>query len=285
MFERTDVAYCYDGSFAGFLCCVFESFARREMPARIRAEEERMQLSFCPDRMIETDPEKAERVWRSIPLKISQETAKMTKLGFLTCMEEKELFLLRFLRLGYRLGEKVTRMLTDDTVCALNRAILYLQNESHYMKEFLRFSDYGSCLVAEIEPNNFVLPMIRQHYCDRFSGEHFLIYDRCHKLALVYRPFESRIIPLESLQLPGPDHTEQRNRDLWERYYETAAVEGRENLKGRMTHMPKRYWNCMTEFQNPAEREKRKLLEEKQKRSFLDQKEQTGLIKLSDLFG
>ena len=25
----TDTAYCYDGSFAGFLCCVFESYARR----------------------------------------------------------------------------------------------------------------------------------------------------------------------------------------------------------------------------------------------------------------
>ena len=28
----TDTAYCYDGSFAGFLCCVFESFAQHEIP-------------------------------------------------------------------------------------------------------------------------------------------------------------------------------------------------------------------------------------------------------------
>ncbi len=30
----TDVAYCYDGSFAGFLCCVFESYAWQRDPRR-----------------------------------------------------------------------------------------------------------------------------------------------------------------------------------------------------------------------------------------------------------
>ena len=41
----TDVAYCYDGSFAGFLCCVFESYARREIPAEVCPPEEG-QLNF-----------------------------------------------------------------------------------------------------------------------------------------------------------------------------------------------------------------------------------------------
>ena len=27
-----DVVYLYDGSFEGFLCCVFESFAQHELP-------------------------------------------------------------------------------------------------------------------------------------------------------------------------------------------------------------------------------------------------------------
>ena len=36
----TDTAYRYDGSFQGFLCCVFESFARHELPAAIHPPEE-----------------------------------------------------------------------------------------------------------------------------------------------------------------------------------------------------------------------------------------------------
>ena len=34
-----EVLYCYDGSFDGFLCCVFESYASRERPAAIVREE------------------------------------------------------------------------------------------------------------------------------------------------------------------------------------------------------------------------------------------------------
>ena len=30
-----DVVYLYDGSFEGFLCCVFESFAQHELPFAI----------------------------------------------------------------------------------------------------------------------------------------------------------------------------------------------------------------------------------------------------------
>ncbi|MBD8952707.1 MAG: DNA metabolism protein, partial [Subdoligranulum sp.] len=31
----SDTAYCYDGSFTGFLCCVFESYTRREIPSAV----------------------------------------------------------------------------------------------------------------------------------------------------------------------------------------------------------------------------------------------------------
>lgn len=47
----TDTAYCYDGSFAGFLCCVFESYARKEIPAEVCPPEEG-QLNFFGTRQI-----------------------------------------------------------------------------------------------------------------------------------------------------------------------------------------------------------------------------------------
>ena len=59
----TDVAYCYDGSFAGFLCCVFESYARREIPAEVCPPEEG-QLNFFGARDIPTDPQRARRLAR-----------------------------------------------------------------------------------------------------------------------------------------------------------------------------------------------------------------------------
>ena len=57
----TDTAYCYDGSFAGFLCCVFESYARKEIPAEVCPPEEG-QLNFFGTRQIFTDEQHARRV-------------------------------------------------------------------------------------------------------------------------------------------------------------------------------------------------------------------------------
>ena len=42
---------------------------------------------------------------------------------------------------------------------------------------------------------------------------------------------------------------ELQYRRMWRKFYDTIAIAGRENPKCRMSHMPKRYWDNMTEFQ------------------------------------
>lgn len=248
--DRTDVIYRYDGSFEGFLCCVFESYARHELPQDIRPEGEG-QISLYPERYIETDRQHAGRVFASIPKKISREAARMVARGFLTCLEQKEMWLLRFLRLGYRYGRRVMSMLADEAVHTVFHAVQFLENESHLLKGFLRFSEVHGVLIAEIEPKNQVLPLLQEHFCARYSGERFLIYDRTHRMMLVYQPGRAELFPVEDFRLPEADAPEAAYRALWRAYYHTAAVEGRENPRCRMTHMPKRYWNCMTEFSAP----------------------------------
>ena len=68
-------------------------------------------------------------------------------------------------------------------------------------------------------------------------------------MALVYRPYEWAIVPMTGLEMADPDAEEMRCRTLWREYYDAIAVEGRENPRCRMSHMPKRYWRFMTEFQ------------------------------------
>ena len=100
MFDRGSVGYAYDGTFEGFLCCVFESFARRETPLEIQADGA-PQLTLNPLRPVKTDLHKAARVRRSIPLKISREAMELTEHVFLTFLEHKELFMLQFLQMGF----------------------------------------------------------------------------------------------------------------------------------------------------------------------------------------
>lgn len=59
-----DVVFQYDGSFDGFLCCVFESYVHKEFPIAFYSDEECFSLYSV--RSILTVPEHARRVYREI---------------------------------------------------------------------------------------------------------------------------------------------------------------------------------------------------------------------------
>lgn len=248
----TQVCYCYDGSFAGFLCCIYQSYVYHEIPACFSTPDT-PQMSLWPSREVETDRTQAERVYHSLAEKISPGVQALVKRGFLTCLDQRELHLWRLIRRGYRQGARVLGDLTADEVCTVRRAVQHLEHEAHLLKGFVRFSDLEGVLVAQISPKNQVLPLLRPHFCGRYPGERFVIYDRTHQQALFHRRGEWTIIPVENFQAGTPGEEERTWRGLWRRFYDTIAIEGRYNPRCRMTQMPKRYWENMTEFQtDPA---------------------------------
>ena len=242
------VCFDYDGSYPGFLTCVFESYAHREEAVCFTSPEED-RLTLWPERHVDTDQAKAERVYRSLSKKISPQACRLVTQAFLTCLPERELHMYRFLRLGYQRGADITRDLTDDRVHVLWKAVQHLGSEAHLLKGFLRFSDQQGVLVGEIEPKNRVLPLLRPHFCTRYSEEHFLIYDRTHRELLIHQPGRWAILPAEDFAPAPPGQEEVTYRRLWRRFYDTIAIRERENPRCRMTYMPKRFWGTMTEFQ------------------------------------
>ena len=122
--DRSNVIYRSDGSFDGLLCCVFESFARRELPAAILTGAEE-QCSLLPVREIPTDPQKAARVRASIPGRLGAATGRLIESAFLYGGEGRELAILELMRAGYRLGPRVASMLDlpeVQTVFSMRRA-------------------------------------------------------------------------------------------------------------------------------------------------------------------
>lgn len=247
--ERSNLVYQYDGSFDGFLCCVFESFYAKENPAAILAQEQRQAMLF-PIKYIETDAVRAARVRRSIPLKISAQAQELIQKVFLSCEAGKDSVILDFLRLGYRMGERVTKLATRAEVAAMDKIALTVQNEAYHSLEFLRFSEFGDFLAAEITPHNNILPLMVHHFCDRFPSENFVLYDGSHGVAFLHKS-DGRTEWIEgTVSFPDPGEEEENYRRLWRHFYETIAIEGRRNERARMSHMPKRFWPNMTEFRH-----------------------------------
>ncbi|MCL2426884.1 MAG: TIGR03915 family putative DNA repair protein [Oscillospiraceae bacterium] len=252
MSYRSDVAYVYDGSLEGLLCCVYESYYKKELPSLIFSHSE-VQGTLFEVKEIETNVEYSLKVERSIINSISREAWRLVRLCYFSKLENREIHILNFLRMGYKIGYRVTNMLADDTVRTIVKTAKYVGGESHFYKEFLRFSEYNGTLVAIIEPKSFVLPMIVHHYCDRFPSEQFLIYDETHKYALTYQNGESAIVKLEHFEPPEACEKEEMYRELWIRFYDTIAIEGRISEKRRMNNMPKRYWKHLTELNESGE--------------------------------
>lgn len=240
--------YRYDGSFEGLLCCIFESYAAKEMPADIIADADFQGLLLFREKRIVSDETKANRVLLSMPEKLGSEVFDFVRKSFLTCLAQKEMHILRFLRLAYREGRQVMQMLQHEAVNPLFKAVRYLERESHLFKGFVRFSDHGGILTAEIDAKNCVLPLLVEHFCARFPEERFIIHDKKQQMALVYQPYEPSIIELVELTLPQADANERDFRLLWQTFYRSVAIESRHNPRCRMSQMPKRYWKDMTEF-------------------------------------
>lgn len=242
------VCYEYDGSFAGFLTCVFESYAHQEEPVCFLGPEDN-RYTLWDTRRVDADGELAARVWKGVVNNISPNAAQLVSRGFLTCLEERELHLWRFLRYGFQRGSSVMADLGDDRVDVLRKAVYHLEHEAHQYTGFVRFSDYGGVLMGEIEPKNRVLPLLRAHFVERYNTEQFLLYDRTHHEALVYRPCRWAIVTAEELTLPSAEADELAYRRLWRRFFDTIAIEGRTNPRCQNTNLPKRYRGMMTEFQ------------------------------------
>lgn len=240
--------YCYDGTFHGFLCCIFESYAKHEVLTAIVSDED-FEPTLYDTRYVQTDHEHANRVYRKV-FAISQDAGQLLRRGFLTCMPDKELQLYKLVRRLLEEGPGFLHSTTDPTAYPIWKAIRAMNGEAHLLKGFVRFSDLNGVLGSEIEPKNRVLPLLRNHFCARYYNETFFIYDRTHREILLYASGKSQITSLEQFEMARPDTAEASYRLLWKRFYDTVAIKERENPRCRMTQMPKRYWNTMTEFQD-----------------------------------
>ena len=150
--EWPQAAYRYDGSFAGFLTCVFESYAHKEAPACFLTQEDQ-RFSLWPEREVAASQERALRVYQSLGRKIGPEAKRLVTHGFLTCLEEREIHLWNFIRRGYEEGAQLARNLADPLTSMLYQAVYRAEHEAHMYKGFVRFSEQEGLLLAEKRTN------------------------------------------------------------------------------------------------------------------------------------
>ena len=242
------------------LSCAFESFLQKELPIQIIIGDA---VSMFETKYIATDRLKADRILKSVPIKIGAEALMYVRYIYLANIDQKELSLIHFLIEGYKHKSKFVQILdtgfgpsrrmlagvvSNPHIAKINKGVNLLTLESMRFVQFVRFEDYSGKLISVIEPENNILPLISEHFVDRYPNEDFLIYDKTHRLGLIYTDGQARIEQIEDFCLPARGEEELAYQKLWQLFYDTISIEERRNERCRMNFLPKKYRKNMTEF-------------------------------------
>lgn len=202
---------------------------------------------------VETDIDKAVKVARSVSKKISNLAFDYIYSAALSYERDKAMAIYRFLKLGFAVGSKVTDMNVREEVNRVFELCRNIRNEAHLFKGFVRFADLeNGLMVARIKPKNQVLPMIADHFADRFSGENFVIVDETHGMgvfhALGKQWFLSPVDQTVINDLWGQKRSDEYEQ-LWKAFFKSIEIQPRHNETCQKTHCSLRYRDYMVEFQ------------------------------------
>lgn len=250
MSDRRDIVYLYDGSFDGLLCAVFECFKNHEIPISIEENKNVQQIFYCDYKIIKTDFEKSERVSSAITKKISKIAWYNIYFVYLSDETNKGRLCLDYIRAGFHLGNKIDMYLNWESVSSVLNTARRIKNEAHQYLQFIRFSELeGGIYYSEIEPRCNILPIISRHFQSRLPTIPWIIHDICRHLCTVYNGKSCYITTTDSIPSKKYAENEKEYKTLWKEFYHTIEIKERKNDYCRMTHMPKRYWNHITEFE------------------------------------
>ena len=258
--------YTFDNTLDGLLTAVFDCFFLQQQPEMLLAEGEQLPLFADEPHRVVTDGEKAARVWKGLEKQLSKDGLRMITVGWLS--EERKLNqpLFNFICKVFRQKEGNCKSLpleqnaSDPDVLSVRNTCRRVLHEQLRMKQFIRFQKAkDGTYLAVVSPDHNVLPLITDHFQDRFNDQPWLIYDAKRHYGYYYDggtvihvtfedeasvPFDLSNGKLDADVLCENDKLFQ---DLWRTYFKAICIKERMNPKKQLSDMPRRYWKYMTE--------------------------------------
>lgn len=242
-----DVAYIYDGSFDGLLTIVFGCYVSKTIPSRIITSEFEIDL-FCKYISIKTDEQKATRIYNGIAKNISYHALATAYNVFLSNIQNKEIDIVKYLLLGFKIGNKIDHLLTNDIVLNMEKTKKRVFGEYHRLCGLVRFIKLqNGMFYAKIHPDNNVLELLGHHFISRLPNENFIIHDKKRNIALLYNTKEYLITEASNIKITSLSEEELYYQNLWNCFYHTIGIKERKNSRLRMQFMPKKYWQDLIE--------------------------------------
>ena len=255
--------YVFDHTLDGLLTAVFDSFFLHQQPEFLLAEGEQLPLFADEPHRVVTDSEKAERVWKGLEKHLSKDGLRMITVSWLS--EERALNqpLFNFICKVFRREpfDSYERNASDPDVLEVRNTCRRVLHEQLRMKQFIRFQKAkDGTYLAVVSPDHNVLPLIIDHFQDRFNDQPWLIYDAKRHYGYYYDgaaapihiTFEDEAaVPFNlsngKLDADVLSENDQIFQQLWRTYFKAICIKERMNPRKQLQDMPRRYWKYMTE--------------------------------------
>ncbi|MDP4543781.1 TIGR03915 family putative DNA repair protein [Psychrobacter sp. CLB018] len=269
----------YEPSFEGWLSAVFYVYTNKLQ------DDESLQLiahdCYIPSLIaqatsVATDADNAERVLIKLHKLLGRSGMRNILWGFLS--EKAHIGTTLFQVIKYAIdypSRHIMQDLGNLNVLELVQTVKSVSREKHRMEAFVRFEHTtDNIYFARVEPDFNVLPLIGEHFRQRYQDQHWAIYDVARGYGIYYdksKSTPSRPADLQTitnlddtvLRNPASIHSkdEQRYQKFWQGYFTNVNIKERKNPRLHKQYLPQRYWKYLSEKQvlpNAAHLQKRR---------------------------
>lgn len=257
--------YQHDRTLDGILSAVFDAYSRHQRPNMLVGAGDQLPL-FCEEtHQVVTAENHAQRVWNGLEKRLTKDGLRVIMTSYLSELPELDNHLFQYIYKVFQLPEgakSIERNMSDPDVLAVTNICRKVLHEVLRMKQFIRFQKAkDGTYLAVVSPDHNVLPMIIDHFSDRFRDQTWLIFDVKRMYGYYYDQNEvTRITFTDDTTLPFDLVSGKLNEDilseddqlfqnLWKTYFKAICIRERINPKKQLNDMPRRYWKYMTEKQ------------------------------------
>jgi probable DNA metabolism protein len=250
--------FVYDATFEGLLSAVFESYERKLVPEKVVSVLSLNHSLFDTEITITSEPEKASRVWKSLQNKLSPRNKQLPYHAFLYGKDETDQTVFSFIRLVFDTPHDVDHDYANPVVLKIKQIQRIVAKEACRTLQFVRFQKSADDIYfAALSPEFDVLPMVVQHFSNRFKDQQWIIYDLKRDYGIYYDLNDVKEITLDTKQfsqLTGEindnvmEESEAGYQAYWQQYVKAITIRERLNLKQQLRCMPHRYWKYLPEM-------------------------------------
>lgn len=255
------IVFIYDKTFDGLLTAVFDAYFRKTFPDVLLSEGDALPLFYDESFTVVTDEEKAARVWCGLQKKISSSALGCLTQSWLSELPEVDMLIFRYIRKAIDSPRSIETNFADSDVLQLARIWKKVDGERVHLLQFVRFQKtVDGTFFAAFSPDHNALPLVIDHFKDRFADQKWIIYDMKRRYGYYYDLQEVALVSFDDdsrqahlitgmLDESLMDKDEKLFQKLWKTYFKAICIKERLNPRKHKQDMPVRYWKYLTEKQ------------------------------------